>query len=179
MGDPSAVKGHIFISYSRRDNEFVDRLIAALDRSGLSTWVDRSGIVGGAVWKASITEAVRNCAAFLIVLSPHAAASENVPKELTIAGQHQRPIIPVRCAECTLAPAMEYDLAELQFVDFTGKPFDQALADLVRAIGVEEVNDVRRSSGQTVPTAQFCIHCGARIAAGNGFCIRCGARVER
>ncbi len=179
MPEPTGFKGHLFISYSRRDNQFVDRLISALDHRGLATWLDRSAIVGGEVWKASITQAIRDCAAFLIVLSPSSAGSENVPKELTLAGQHQRPIIPVRYQECALAPAMEYDLAELQFVDFIAKSFDAALDDLVRAIGVEEVNEKRRSTGQIVPTAQFCIHCGARVEVGNSFCIRCGARVER
>lgn len=178
MSDPVALKSHLFISYSRRDGEFVDRLITALDRRGMRTWVDRSGIAGGEVWKASITEAIRECVAFLIVLSPRSSDSENVPKELTLAERHNRPIIPVRFEDCTLAPAMEYDLAELQFVDFCGQAFDAALEELVRAIGVEKANEVRRSSGKRAPALQFCIHCGARIPAGNRFCIRCGARIE-
>jgi len=173
------LKSHLFISYSRRDTDFVDRVITALAGRGMRTWVDRSAIVGGAVWKASITEAIRDCVAFLIVLSPHSSVSENVPKELTLAERHQRPIIPVRCEDCALAPAMEYDLAELQFVDFCGKQFDDALEELVRAIGAEKANEVRRSSGGQTPQLQFCIHCGARIPAGNVFCIRCGVRVER
>ena len=85
----------------------------------------------------------------------------------------------MRYEDCALAPAMEYDLAELQFVDFCGKTFDEALEELIRAIGVEKANEVRRSSGGQTPQLQFCIHCGARIPAGNAFCIRCGVRIER
>lgn len=177
MSSSAPLKQHLFVSYSRRDSAFVDRLIAALDDQGLRTWLDRSALVGGAVWKASITEAIRDCAAFLIVLSHNSTESENVPKELTLAERHQRPIIPVRFDDCTLAPAMEYDLAELQFVDFCGKTFDVALEELVRAIGVEKANEVRRSSGHQAPPRPFCIHCGARLLAGNLFCIRCGNKI--
>jgi hypothetical protein len=176
---PPVLKNHLFISYSRRDSNFVDRVITALAERGMRTWVDRSAIVGGAVWKASITEAIRDCVAFLIVVSPHSSDSENVPKELTLAERHNRPIIPVRYEDCALAPAMEYDLAELQFVDFCGNTFDDALEELVRAIGAEKANEVRRSSGGQPPQLQFCIHCGARIPVGNLFCIRCGVRIER
>ena len=66
MTSAAAPKSHLFMSYSRRDTEFVDRLIAALATRGMRTWVDRSAIVGGAVWKASITEAIRDCVAFLL-----------------------------------------------------------------------------------------------------------------
>jgi len=177
MTAAAPLKQHLFVSYSRRDSPFVDRLIAALDDKGLRTWIDRSAIVGGAVWKASITEAIRDCAAFLIVLSHNSTGSENVPKELTLAERHQRSIIPVRFEDCTLAPAMEYDLAELQFVDFCGKEFEIALDELVRAIGAEKANEVRRSSGRQTPPRQFCIHCGARLMAGNLFCIRCGSKI--
>jgi hypothetical protein len=32
---------HVFLSYSRRDQAFVDRLIAELERAGLDVWIDR------------------------------------------------------------------------------------------------------------------------------------------
>ncbi len=37
----------IFISYSRLDREFVDRLIEALEQRGFDIWVDRKDIGGG------------------------------------------------------------------------------------------------------------------------------------
>jgi hypothetical protein len=73
---------------------------------------------------------------------------------------------------------MEYDLAELQFVDFCGKRLEEGMVELLKAIGTEEVKEVRRSTGQIVSTMQFCVHCGARVPVGNSFCIRCGSRVD-
>ena len=60
----------IFISYSRTDSQFVDALIGEFDRRGLKVWIDRESIEGGAAWRAAISEAIRECRAFLLVLSP-------------------------------------------------------------------------------------------------------------
>jgi TIR domain len=75
----------IFISYSRHDSEFVDRLIHELERYGFDAWVDREDIRGGAAWGASISQAIRRCQAVIVVLSPRSAASDNVAKELSLA----------------------------------------------------------------------------------------------
>lgn len=133
--------GHIFISYSRKDSEFVDRLTPALEQYGFSTWSDVHGIIGGDVWKAAISRAVRESDAFLIVLSPQSANSENVAKELAVATKHARRILPVMYQECKIPDKMEYDLAELQWADFHEHPFHEALEELVRALGGKPTAD--------------------------------------
>jgi hypothetical protein len=65
-----------------------------------------------------------------------------------------------------------------EVVDFCGRRLEEGMVELLRAIGTEQVKEVRRSTGKVVPTVQFCVHCGARVSVGNRFCIRCGARVE-
>jgi hypothetical protein len=196
---------HFFISYSRQDAEFVDRLIQALEQFGFTTWKDVKAITGGDIWKAAISKAVRECDAFLIVLSPQAASSENVSKELAVATKHDRRILPVMYQACKIPDKMEYDLAELQWADFVGPPFDEALDLLVRAIGGkptsdtvstkevqalrEFVNQTNRSTGLASgpprvggrPTAGSRPPVGGRppapATARNPFCIHCGASV--
>jgi hypothetical protein len=193
---------HIFISYSRRDSEFVDRLIAALERYGFSTWEDVKALAGGDVWKAAISKAVRECDAFLVILSPQSASSENVSKELAIATKHARRIVPVMYEACKIPDKMEYDLAELQWADFVGPTFDEALEKLVRALGgsptkelagtreVQALRDYVTSHASrliglansrvaaAVTEVRFCIHCGAKLRAGNAFCIECGSPTD-
>jgi hypothetical protein len=127
--------GHLFISYSRRDAEFVDRLVAALEQYGFRTWKDVNAIVGGEVWKASISRAVRECDAFLVVLSPQSAGSPNVAKELAVGTKHGRVILPVLYQPCEIPDKMDYDLAELQWVNFSEGSFGDAFEKLVRALG--------------------------------------------
>src|SRR5215470_6292535 len=83
-GERIRLMAHLFISYSRRDSEFVDRLIVALECYGFQTWEDLKALAGGDIWKAAISKAVRECDAFLIILSPESVSSENVSKELAV-----------------------------------------------------------------------------------------------
>ncbi len=78
----------IFISYSRKDQEFVDQLVADLEAHGVGVWVDRGDIVAGAAWRQQIVEGIKNCPVFLLVLSPNSIESGNVNRELTLAERY-------------------------------------------------------------------------------------------
>jgi hypothetical protein len=131
---------HVFLSYSRRDQAFVDRLIAALERAGLDVWIDRDDIPGGAEWEATITRAVKECGSLAVVLSPAAAASEYVPKELSLADKFGRPIVPVlyqpwdETSDSEPARRLDFQLAGLQYVDFVHQPFEAGVSDLLRGL---------------------------------------------
>src|SRR4029453_6376412 len=86
---------HVFLSYSRRDQAFVDRLIAEVERAGLDVWIDRDDIPGGAEWEATITRAGKEGARLAGVLSPASAEAESVPKELPLPDTSGRPSAPV------------------------------------------------------------------------------------
>jgi len=129
--------GQIFVSYSRKDKSFVDQLARDLQQSGVDIWIDRKGIEGGERWRATIVDAIRACDAFLIVLSPQSVASDNVAKELALGDRHRRRIIPVLYQSCEIPPQMEYQLAELQHIDFVAG-YNEALGKLVRALGAHD-----------------------------------------
>jgi hypothetical protein len=135
---------HVFLSYSRRDQAFVDRLIAELEREHLDVWIDREDIPGGAEWEATITRAVKECAILVVVLSPEAAASEYVPKELSLADKFGRPVVPVlyqrwdETSDSERARRLDFQLAGLQYVDFAHQPFEAGVSDLLRALRREE-----------------------------------------
>ena len=154
--------GHIFISYSRKDSEFVDRLIQALELYGFPTWEDVKAITGGDVWKAAISKAVRECDAFLIVLSPQSASSENVSKELAVATKHARRVLPVMYQACKIPDKMDYDLAELQWADFVDPSFDEALEKLVRALGGKPTTALA-SSREVQALRDFVVSHAARL----------------
>ena len=105
------------------------------------TNVTGSAISGGDVWKASISRAVRECDAFLVVLSPQSANSENVSKELAVATKHARRVLPVMYQACRIPDKMEYDLAELHWADFVEPEFDEALVAEADDTGAPAVVD--------------------------------------
>ena len=139
-----------FISYSRADSAFADRLSEDLEKRGIPVWIDRESIEGGAAWRASISQAIRSCCAFILILSPRSTQSPQVSKELSVAETHSRLIIPVVLEACDIPPGMELQLAELHWISFTELSYDAALERLTRVI-----KDARsRTAGSAASGAQ-------------------------
>jgi len=122
----------VFISYRRKDSEFVSRLHRELIKRGISAWFDTADIEAGDHWRTSIAEGIRGCQAFVLVLSPDAVESKNVRKEVDLAERHKKPIIPLMWRKTEIPVAFEYALAGLQWLDFeeTASPgnFDELAA---------------------------------------------------
>ena len=85
----------IFISYSRTDSDFVDRLEADLKARNFYTWVDRLKLEGGQDCRSEIQKAIDHCQIMLVVLSPEAMASKYVRQEYDYADSEDKPIIPL------------------------------------------------------------------------------------
>jgi TIR domain len=102
-----------FISYSRRDQEFVLRLARDMRAAGSQIWVDQIDIRPSDRWDRAVEEAVRDCVGMLLILSPSSAASENVLDEVAVALEAGKPVIPVRIESSRLP----LRLARVQFID--------------------------------------------------------------
>jgi len=119
-GDGSATHHDAFISYARRpaDQRFVDELCQQLEARGKKVWVDRTDIPPGADWLARITRGIEGASSLLFVLSPDSAASPVCRRELEIAIEQNKRIIPIlhrRVDAAELPPA----LAKLNWIPFT------------------------------------------------------------
>ncbi len=122
----------VFISYSRQDYDFVERLVDDLAARGVGTWLDQRDIPAGQRWDNAIQKALRECEFFLVVLSPASVASENVLDEVAYAMGKKKPVFPVLAQECDIP----YRLARVQYVDFRhdyGLGLDNLIEDLTRA----------------------------------------------
>lgn len=86
--------GHVFISYSRDDRGYVERLIGHLHRHGVRTWSD-TGIESGDRWTAAIERAMRASSAVVVVMTPAAQASTWVERELHLAEELKKPLLPL------------------------------------------------------------------------------------
>lgn len=86
----------VFISYSRRNLEFVQQLVAALKKSGKDPWFDQlkeplTGIAAGAPWWEAIKYGIETVDNFLFVISPDSIGSpichhrQHVPLEFVCA----------------------------------------------------------------------------------------------
>jgi hypothetical protein len=136
----------IFVSYSRKDRDITQRLVADLHRAGAEVWVDVDGITSGNFMQA-IDEALVHCDWMVLVLSPHALDSKAVVQEVYSALRRvqqgfMKAVVPVLVAPCdpgSIPP--QWDV--LQRYDAI-QSYDVALAGVLRAIGLS-------ASGTSLP----------------------------
>jgi Flp pilus assembly protein TadD len=119
---------HIFLCYSRKDSDAVDQLVARLEERGGQVWIDRAGIPGGELWGETIVEAIETCDAVVVVLTPNSVASRHVSKEVRIADDKQKRLIPAMLKKVTIPRSMEYHLGGLQEIDLTTEDGFERLA---------------------------------------------------
>ena len=124
----------IFISYSRKNAYFVDRLVRSLEGLGFDCWVDREDLAGGETWREKISLSIRKCQAFVLVISPDSMNSPIVAQEVSLAEFHGRPIIPLMYEVCELPPGLDLQLHKLHWVNFAVEHFDDAMVQLETAL---------------------------------------------
>jgi hypothetical protein len=86
--------GHIFISYSHKDNDYAHKLADMLQRGGFDVWID-ARLDYGSQWPQEIQRQLDSCSAFIIIMSPRAFDSEWVQSELNRAKRKSKPIFPL------------------------------------------------------------------------------------
>lgn len=56
----------VFISYSRKDTDWADRIKASLESNGIACWMDREGINAGEKYTRKIINAIKQCDIYLL-----------------------------------------------------------------------------------------------------------------
>lgn len=93
----AAAPQHLFVSYSRRDKHYAEALKAHLISSGFEVWLD-DAIEHGDQWFNQIHDAIKACAAFVVIMTPDSEQSEWVQKEILLAKRYKKPIFPLLLA---------------------------------------------------------------------------------
>ena len=89
----------IFISYSRKDKDFVIGLHKTLEAKKREDWVDLEDIPPTAEWRVKIKQGIEGARAFVFVLSPDSMTSPECLKEIDYAAASHKRLIPVVCRE--------------------------------------------------------------------------------
>ena len=125
------MSNEIFISYSRRDQEFVTRLASDLDAQVAGVWFDQSDIQLGENWHDAIIEGIRECKAFILVLSPDSVESKYVREELNKALELGKTIFPVIYRPAKLTGSFEALVKDVQTLDLRSGSYADSFQKLV------------------------------------------------
>ena len=137
----------IFISYSRKDTSVADRICKALDRAGISYFIDRQGIAGGMEFPEVLAQAIVNCEIFLFLASHNAYDSDYTRNEITFAFNRKRKMLPYIIDGSSLPLAIEFTFSRINWRTIEEHPIETVLVnDLLTLLGRSKVAPVPQSS---------------------------------
>lgn len=128
----------VFISYSRRDRDFVQILHDALVASKFQAWIDWQDIAPTAEWWKEIETGIESAHTFLFVISKDSISSRYCRKEIDHAIQHGKRLIPILRRKDYTRTDLHPKLGQHQWIAFQEEDdFDQAFTTLVQAINTD------------------------------------------
>jgi hypothetical protein len=134
----SQPKAKVFISYSRKDMAFADRLEAALKARGFVPLIDRSDIYAFEEWWKRVEALIGQADTVVFVVSPDGVRPESVArKEVAFAASLNKRFAPIvyRPVEDKLIPE---ELAKLNFIFFDDPArFEEGADKLAEALDTD------------------------------------------
>jgi len=125
---------YVFISYSRHDSPFVDRLTNDLRQHGVKVWIDRENIEPGKGWQAEIEQGLGNAFSLIFVLSSNSLKSTWMLTELSAFKATNKKIIPVAIEDVDVS-ALPADIAKIQWADFR-QSYQNGIQSLLSGLGI-------------------------------------------
>jgi len=136
MSEETPIKYHLFISYSRKQGDWVRKLVTDLEtKRGLVCFLDEWDLRPGAELRAAIRDAIVASRRVGIVISPDSMASQYVGLEKAMAtlpdpAGRKRTLIPLYRVDC--GSSLPRDIGILNYIDFRDdQRYEEKVEDLV------------------------------------------------
>jgi len=124
----------VFVSYSRRDSDFVGRVVRSIEEGGKEVWLDTEGIVDGEVFPPAIRRAIEQADTFLFVITPAAVESPFCASEVDHASDLHKRIVPV-LREPVPDDQLPAEIRDRNWIPFTERdPFEASMERLLTAL---------------------------------------------
>ena len=125
----------VFISFSFKDQSLAENIVNILSSTyGISCWICTRDIDGGKRYKKLIPEAIDNAKVVVFLQSSSSIESKEIPKEIGMAFDADKTIIPFKLDDAKLTGALRYDLYGVEYIDATVPTFDDRVNELARTI---------------------------------------------
>jgi hypothetical protein len=148
----------LFVSHVSEDRAEAMEIVAALERRNICCWIAPRDVHPGRPFDDEISAAIDGCLAMLLVFSEHCNDSEYIRREVTVAGESQKLVIPFRIENAHPKHGLRVRLADLHWIDgFVAR--EQAVNAVAQALGLStttarELTGVEIASTSANPTRE-------------------------
>jgi hypothetical protein len=121
----------LFVSHVSEDRDAAMAIVDELERRGIKCWIAPRNVHPGTRFDDEISDAIDACRALLLIFSDQCNESEYILREIHVAGQSQKVIIPFRIENAHPRRGLRVRLSDLHWIDgFVSR--ERAIDDLVR-----------------------------------------------
>lgn len=146
-------KYDVFISYSRKDIAVVQKICSFFNTYQISYWIDKKNIHAGGEFLGEIVKAIKDCKITLFISSADSNNSVYTAKEVAMAFNEGKYIIPYKIDTSTFNKNLELVLCDLNWVEAI--PFDEAKA-LELVLNIKSLlTGYRRKEVETIPRRDY------------------------
>jgi hypothetical protein len=96
----AAMNYQVFISHSTRNADVASAMKSFLESQGIRCWKAPEDIPAGTVWSTGIMRGLKECPIVVLIFSKEADDSTNVLKEIALADNFKKIIVPFRIEDC-------------------------------------------------------------------------------
>jgi hypothetical protein len=130
-------KMRAFISYSRKDIDFANKIDAALRTRGIETFIDRSAIGDLEDCRRRIADVIAQSDTVVFILSPDAVSSRECKREVDFASSLNKRFAPILFRPIDDDNAVPEQLARINRIDFVDAPFEETVDRLAAALDTD------------------------------------------
>jgi formylglycine-generating enzyme required for sulfatase activity len=107
----------LFISHSSEDAETAAALVTDFENRQITCWIAPRDVPMGSSYQEEIVQAIENSRAILLLFSSNANKSAHVLREVELAEQGRKPILPLRIDVSDPVGGLKFMLANKQWVE--------------------------------------------------------------
>lgn len=107
----------LFVSHVSEDRPAAMEIVEELERRGIKCWIAPRDVRPGQPFDDEIADAIERSRAMLLVFSDLCNESEYIRREVTVAGESQKVIIPFRIEDAHPRRGLRVRLSDLHWID--------------------------------------------------------------
>ena len=120
----------VFISYSTKNKDVADAIVAYLEQSGIQCWYAPRNIAPGQEWVTAIRDALTAAKVFVLIFTQESNDSRQVMNEVALAFNGAKSMVPLRLTEAPMNAELEYYLTRVHWLDATNLSQEKYLEEL-------------------------------------------------
>ena len=107
----------LFVSHVAEDRAAALEIVDELERRGITCWIAPRNVRPGRAFDDEIADAIDRSRAMLLIFSEHCNDSEYIRREVTVAGESHKLIIPFRIEDVEPKRGLRVRLSDLHWID--------------------------------------------------------------